>query len=772
MNVWQFTSEAYPLQSRDEHWQETMQRFGFRCQSLRRDFISHDVAIARTSPAGIEFVRISSYAQKLIQHDRGDSVLACLPIEGEGRCEPASRTINAGDIVVVPPGEPFSLHFPRAFRLLLLRIPQEIVRARVVGNAVLELTHIRRRAGLGQVVSCALDAVSEALDSLSTSDFRALDLALVEMLLACQSTGANGGTAIQAALLRRIRQDIESRLADSDLTPGAIARAEGLSERYVQKLFETAGENFTSFVRRRRLERCRADFDNPQCDHLSISDICFRWGFNEASHFSRAFREQFGLSPRAYRHQGNKAESETVVTYANRGRPQQSRSALRHGERSNASLTVVENQRGAEDAQRPSMHPEPGGHYLPANDKTVHWGYFSRALAPVIEIASGDRITVETLTQHASDDYERMVKGDAGAESVFHWTGEEKNVDRRGAGPADASVYGRGTGEGFGVHICTGPISVRDARPGDVLEVRILDIYPRPSANPRHAGKAFGSNAASWWGYHYREILSEPKPREVVTLYEIDATGRDAYARPLYNYRWTPQTDPSGVTHATMDYPGVHVDPRSIEKNYGILRGVRVPLRLHFGVIGVAPREADLVDSTPPAYFGGNIDNWRAGKGARVYLPVSVPGALLSIGDPHAAQGDCELSGTAIECSLTGVFEIVLHKKADLAGQAFADLTYPLIETPDEWVLLGFSQPNYLAELGENAQSEVYGKSSLDLAMKDAFRKVRRFLMTAKGLSEDEAISLISVAVDFGVTQVVDGNWGVHAILRKDMFSA
>jgi acetamidase/formamidase len=361
-----------------------------------------------------------------------------------------------------------------------------------------------------------------------------------------------------------------------------------------------------------------------------------------------------------------------------------------------------------------------------------------------------------------------MVAGDPGAESVFHWSRERKNVDRRGAGPADASVFGRGSGEGFGVHICTGPIAVRGARPGDVIEVRILDMIPRPSAHPLHAGRAFGSNAASWWGYHYRELLTEPRQREVVTLYEIG----DAYAHPLYNYRWTPQTDPSGVTHAIMDYPGVPVDPKSIEKNYGVMGGVRIPLRPHFGVIGVAPRETDLVDSTPPSYFGGNIDNWRAGKGASVYLPVSVPGALLSVGDPHAAQGDCELSGTAIECSLTGVLQVILHKKADLAAHPFADLTYPLIETADEWVLLGFNHPNYLAELGENAQSEVYSKSSLDLAMKDAFRKMRRFLMTAKGLTEDEAISLMSVAVDFGVTQVVDGNWGVHAILRKDLFAS
>ncbi|MEI7100550.1 acetamidase/formamidase family protein, partial [Klebsiella pneumoniae] len=64
----------------------------------------------------------------------------------------------------------------------------------------------------------------------------------------------------------------------------------------------------------------------------------------------------------------------------------------------------------------------------------------------------------------------------------------------------DASVYGRGAGEGFGVHICTGPIAVRDAMPGDVLEVRILELQPRPSANPAYAGKAFGAHASAWWG--------------------------------------------------------------------------------------------------------------------------------------------------------------------------------------------------------------------------------------------------------------------------------
>ncbi|BCJ91234.1 hypothetical protein IZ6_19690 [Terrihabitans soli] len=410
---------------------------------------------------------------------------------------------------------------------------------------------------------------------------------------------------------------------------------------------------------------------------------------------------------------------------------------------------------------------QPSYHYLPANDQTVHWGYFSKKLKPQVEIDSGDIVTIEALTHHANDDASLMIKGDEGAESVFYWTKDQKKVARRGAGdPNDTKLGGGG---GLGVHICTGPVFVRGAEPGDVLEVRIVDTKFRPSMHPDHKGKAFGSNAAAWWGFHYKELLDGP--REVITIYEMDASGARNWAKAAYNYKWTPQTDPSGVVHKTIDYPGVPVDHATIKKNTDVLKGVRVPIRPHFGVIGLAPKEADYVNSIPPSYTGGNIDNWRIGKGATMYYPVAVEGALLSVGDPHASQGDSEMCGTAIECSITGTFQIILHKKADIAGTPLEQLEYPMLETKDEWLIHGFSYANFLAELGPNAQSDIFGKSSVDLALKDAFKKMRTFLMTTKGLTEDEAVSLMSIAVDFGITQVVDGNWGVHAVIKKEIFA-
>ena len=408
-------------------------------------------------------------------------------------------------------------------------------------------------------------------------------------------------------------------------------------------------------------------------------------------------------------------------------------------------------------------------HTLRVSPQTVHWGYFSKAVAASLEVQSGDRVTIETLTHHANDDHERMIAGDPGAEAVFAWTREHKGVSRRGAGPV-TGPFKLGEGEGLGVHLLTGPVVVEGAEPGDVLEVRILDVRPRPSCNQCYAGRCFGSNAAASWGFHYRDLIEEPKPREVVTIFELDTAG-EPHARAVYNYVWTPQTDPDGVVHATIDYPGVRVDHRLVKKREDILRNVRVPARLHFGTMGLAPSEADFVSSIPPGYTGGNIDDWRIGKGATMYYPVAVAGAYFSVGDPHAAQGDSELGGTAIETSLTGDFEFVLHKHADLGGTVLEGLDHPLLETAEQWSVYGFTYPNYLAALGPQAQTLIAGKSSLDPAMRDAFRKLRRFLMTVHRLSEDEAISLLSVAADFGVTQVVDANWGVHGSIRKNVFT-
>jgi acetamidase/formamidase/AraC-like DNA-binding protein len=796
-----FSTDAYPENLRQTAWSAALASAQLRSEGpgAAAHAPLHGYVFSRDTALGTIFLRLSSSPQVLVPCTRTDrhetgSVLVFAVLEGCGTVTQGheSAELGVGSIVLFDPARAWRLEFTSRFRALAVRLESATFLLRLVRTSKHDLDIVSGDIGAGAMCVDVVRSIADHLDELDGHDLLAIEATLTDLLVTSLShvedDASDDTTSVRLGHLRRVCRTVEARLADADLDIGEVARLEGLSTRYVQELFKAASTTFGSFLKERRLERARIDLVNRALDHFTIAEICYRWGFGDAANFSRAFTARFGMSPRTYR--ANPPPQER--SHRQRGRPARigAHTLARDAEATAAAGApgsefqdlLGDHARAAFALAAPDVHPDalrgddaasgrtPDHYHVPVSAKTVHWGYLSAAQKPVLTIGSGDIVTLETLTQHASDDRARMIDGDPGAESVFHWSAERKAVDRRGAGPANASIYGRGTGEGFGVHICTGPVFVRDAEPGDVLEIRILDVRFRPSCSPAHRGRVFGSNAAAWWGFHYHDLITEPKNREVVTLYEIAPDAELPYAKALYNFRWTPQTDPFGVRHDTIDYPGVVVDEASVDKRYGVLKDARVPLRPHFGVLAVAPREAGLIDSIPPGYFGGNLDNWRAGKGARLFLPVSVPGALFSAGDPHASQGDSEVCGTAIECSLTGVFQLVLHKRCKLAGTFLGDLDFPFLDTADAWVLQGFSYPNHLAELGADAQAEIYKRSSLEAAMRDAFHKSRRYLMEAHALTEDEAISLISVAVDFGVTQVVDGNWGVHAVIRKALF--
>ena len=806
-----FSTNTFPEELRQDAWDQALAKVlvANAPASGSRPPLDGHVSSCTSSLKSV-FVKLSSTAQVLVPScgaggETGNSLLVFTLLGGSGQVvlDDQRTVIAPGDIVLLEPNRRWRVELNTEFRAMLIKLESASFLRRLLRTSERDLNKIITRRGVGAVCLNLVETIADELEHFGAHELPPIEAALTDLLVACITLldvhYEGGSTAVQLGHLRRVCRLLEARLGDPDMTIKNIATTEGLSSRYIQKLFQIGSTTFGEYVKDRRLERCRIDFANPAMAHLTIADLCFRWGFKDAANFSRAFTHRFGLSAKAFRASPPKCINMQVL---HRGRPANGSEApegarvhARHSQRDEdyvldskqLAFLLADQDRLPPTAQlsRGSAKPLPpaGGsaslepdsakvkhHFVPASNLSVHWGYFSRTLQPVIAVDSGDMLTIETLTQHATDDCERMVQGDPGAESVFKWTATEKGVDRRGAGPMDASIFGRGAGEGFGVHICSGPVYVNGAEPGDLLEVRILDILPRASCHPKHRGKFFGSNAATWWGFQYKDLLAEPKEREVVTVYEVHTEAEKSNAKALYNYRWTPQTDPFGVVHPTIDYPGVPVDEASVSKNFGILSKAVVPIRPHFGVLAVAPKEDGFVDSIPPSYFGGNLDNWRAGKGSKLFLPVSVEGALFSVGDPHASQGDSELCGTAIECSLTGVFQLVLHKKSQLAGSFLADLNYPFLETPDEWVIQGLSFPNHLAELGVKAQTQVYKNSSLEAAMRDAFRKTRHYLMKAHQLSEDEAISLISVAVDFGITQEVDGNLGVHAVIRKLIF--
>ncbi len=755
MSVERFSTDPFPLDLRGVAWDGALRDIGLAAQC---DEPLDGRLLFYRAPQGCEIALLASGAQRLVRRPQpgADPVWLASLMHGSARL-PRDTIAHQGELLYWPSAAGPLLEATGKFRLLLLRLSRRELHWAATPQSGGEVDGGPVRPGHQPVLAALVATIAEAMEASADAALAALEITLAEIMPAALGLLA-GGSAKRAALRRRILRAIDTRLDDPRLNLARFADAEGISTRAVQKLLEDGGHSFRQYLRQRRLNGAAEALSDPLQAALPVAEIGFRVGFIDPAHFSRAFRQHFGVAPNAYRAEAlQRTETAAEITPRSRGVPQATRLYEAPAPTCRPLPTV-------------SRSDRPTHHRLRATPQTVHWGYFSRSLSPVLSVRSGDTIAIDTLTQHATDDALRMIVGDPDAEAVFRWTAGGKAIDRRGAGPMDASIYGRGAGEGFGVHILTGPILVEDALPGDVLAVEICDIAPRPSRAPAFVGQSFGSNAAVWWGRHYDDLLTGPKPREVITVYEIGRCNGCPCAHAVYSFRWTPQRDPFGVLHSTIDYPGVLVDHDTIEPCHNVLRDVHIPVRLHFGTIGVAPDYPGPLDSVPPSAFGGNIDNWRIGAGSKLYLPVAVPGALLSIGDPHAAQGDAEFCGTAIECSLSGTIRVHLHRR-EQSGAMLRDLNYPLIETPDSWIVQGFSHADYLAELGEAAQSEVYKQSSLDNAMRDAFRKLRRFLMTAQGLSEDEAISLLSVAVDFGVTQVVDGNWGVHAIVPKRLFA-
>ena len=195
-----------------------------------------------------------------------------------------------------------------------------------------------------------------------------------------------------------------------------------------------------------------------------------------------------------------------------------------------------------------------------------------------------------------------MIADDPGAESVFHWTPRAQG-GRTARRRASEGPFKLGSGEGLGVHLLTGPVAIEGAEPGDILEVRVLDIRPRPSCHACHRGRCSAPR---------RRLVGLPVPRphrgaEAARGHHHLRTrhlGRTGRPRRL-NYVWTPQTDPDGIVHRTIDYPGVRVDHALVERRQNILANVTVPARLHFGTMGLAPSESDFVSSIPPSYTAG-----------------------------------------------------------------------------------------------------------------------------------------------------------------------
>jgi AraC-like DNA-binding protein len=304
VKAWRFSTDQHPPAERRQAWREAMTRLRLPLAGAADAADACASVISLTSPMGMEVSLVEAGPQEISGRnpDQPAAVWLAALLDGQATLDDgrSETPVAAGDIVFGPTGAAAALRLATPFRLLLITAPRVALDHRLIAPKAVRVGSLPAARGVNHVFSGLLRATAEAIADLTDDQLRPLELAVTEFLVAClvsESTPMRGA----AAQLHRVHQTIETLLADPELSLRRAADAEGVSTRYLQKLFTGAGESFSGYVRLRRLERCRLDLVSPRFGKDSISTICFRWGFGGSAHFSRAFRRQYGVSPREYR---------------------------------------------------------------------------------------------------------------------------------------------------------------------------------------------------------------------------------------------------------------------------------------------------------------------------------------------------------------------------------------------------------------------------------------------------------------------------------------
>jgi AraC-like DNA-binding protein len=313
MKAWSFSTDSHPRAERAEAWHEAMSRLGLPIEGLSDAEPASASVVCLTSPLGIEFALVEAGAQAISGRRTGQPAAVWLAVLLSGEAtlvtDDLAEDMAPGDIAYGPTGQAAALRLETRCRLMFVRAPRVALDHRLIAPVSLRVGRLECATGVSHILSGLLRATADGLEDLTVDQLRPVELALTEFLAIClveggasvDALGVSLGAGAPTAHLQRLCQTIETLLPDPDLSLRRVADEEGVSPRYVQKLFASADETFSHYLRTRRLERCRTDLASPQHARLSISEICFRWGFNGSAHFSRAFRDQYGVSPREFR---------------------------------------------------------------------------------------------------------------------------------------------------------------------------------------------------------------------------------------------------------------------------------------------------------------------------------------------------------------------------------------------------------------------------------------------------------------------------------------
>ncbi|MGH8863127.1 MAG: helix-turn-helix domain-containing protein [Burkholderiales bacterium] len=310
MKAWHFTTQTNPQHRQQRAWRDAMGKLRLPVGKLPGTGGFRGTISCIESPLGMQFALVDAEPHEIRGRylDQPAAIWLTLLIAGDAKLSYDQCTIDLapGDIAYGPTFADATLSFPRDVRQLFINVQRLTLNPRVFAPLSLRLGCLQGQFGINRVLSSMLLSLAAVIDEVSSEDLRPVELSLTEFLITAlggekEAFGLGGVAGAKASRLHRICQGIESVLGNPGLTLGTVAERERVSTRYLQKLFAEAGNSFSHYLRTRRLDRCRADLISPLHSELSISEICFRWGFNSSAHFSRVFHKEYGVSPRDYR---------------------------------------------------------------------------------------------------------------------------------------------------------------------------------------------------------------------------------------------------------------------------------------------------------------------------------------------------------------------------------------------------------------------------------------------------------------------------------------
>lgn len=323
---WRYSTSNVHKSERSATWQRAISRLNLPVgKPPSRDKFNGEVACL-VSPMGIRFAVIE--ADELYVHGtypkQSDAIWLGVLLEGEAslKHQGVEIDLNVGDMIFgVTGGGQASLEFHSSFRQVFINVPRSVFSERFVTPLAQRLGYLPAQDGIRHIFSNMIATVADEIHNLESDHLRPFDLSFMEFVIACAIDEKSvplvrDDDGARVDMLHRICQTIEQMLGDPDLSLGDVADACGVKKRFVQNAFSYAGRTFADYVRKRRLERCRSDLISPLYIHQSIAEICYRWGFNAPTHFSRAFRSAYGVAPSAYRRESIARQSPPQQTKA------------------------------------------------------------------------------------------------------------------------------------------------------------------------------------------------------------------------------------------------------------------------------------------------------------------------------------------------------------------------------------------------------------------------------------------------------------------------